>query len=180
MSTSTHYRKRWLALDLWMPDGFSTFLRKLFIEPTSHGLVQFFRYGFVAIIAFAIDFGLLYVFTSILSWHYLLSTTSSFTISAAVNYMLTTAWVFAQRDRRDRNTELMLFISICVMALLLNDLLMWAFTSALGIFYLASKLITVVIVLFWSFGARRLVFHGGWFRHGWPRKILTQPARADD
>lgn len=147
-----------------MPEGFPAFLRKLFVEPTSHGFVQFFRYGIVAIIAFGVDFGLLYVFTSIFFLFYLLSTTLSFAISAAVNYLLSTAWVFVQRTKRERSTELVLFIGICVMALLLNDILMWAFTSMLGIFYLASKLITVVIVLFWSFGARRLVFQGKLFK----------------
>jgi putative flippase GtrA len=150
------------------------------MQPTSHGFVQFFRYGIVAAIAFGIDFGLLYIFTGTFRWFYLLSATSSFTISAAVNYLLSTAWVFAQRTKRERSTELVLFIGICLIALLLNDIFMWTFTSVLGIFYLTSKLITVAIVLFWSFGARRLVFHADCLKRGWLCKFLPQSAGVDE
>ena len=155
-----------------MPSGFGSFAGKLFVQPTSHGFVQFFRYGIVAIIAFGVDFGLLYVFTGLFSWFYLLSATSSFAISVAINYLLSVTWVFAERARRERAAELALFIGICLVALLLNDILMWVFTSVLGMFYLKSKLITVTIVLSWSFGARRLVFHARCSRRGWIGRLL--------
>jgi putative flippase GtrA len=155
-----------------MSSGFGEFAGKLLLRPTSHGLVQFFRYGFVAVTAFVVDFGLLYVFTSMLSWHYLISATSSFIISVAVNYVLSVAWVFAERAKRERAAELTLFSGICVIALLLNGILMWIFTSVVGLFYLTSKLITVTIVLSWSFGARRLVFHAGHGRGGWLERLL--------
>jgi putative flippase GtrA len=145
---------------------------RLLLQPTSHGFVQFFRYGIVAIVAFGVDFGLLYALTSLFSCFYLLSATSSFAISVVVNYLLSTAWVFTERARRERGVELALFVGICIIALLLNDIFMWIFTSMLGIFYLTSKLITVTIVLFWSFGARRLLFHVDGLRHGWLGRLL--------
>ncbi|GLY75396.1 GtrA family protein [Actinoallomurus iriomotensis] len=156
-----------------MPSGITAFAGKLLLQPTSHGFVQFFRYGIVAVIAFTVDFGLLYVFTSLLSWFYLLSATSSFVISVAVNYLLSTVWVFAERARRERGVELALFVGICTVALLLNGIFMWIFTSVLGIFYLTSKLITVTIVLFWSFGARRFLFHASCLRSGWLGRFLS-------
>ncbi|MBO0854931.1 MAG: GtrA family protein [Nocardia sp.] len=64
----------------------------------------------MAIVAFAFDFGLLYVFASLFSWFYLLSATSSFAISVAVNYLLSTVWVFAERAKRERAVELALFV----------------------------------------------------------------------
>lgn len=130
-----------------------------FTAPTTSGRVQFLRYGFVAGIAFIFDFGLLYVFTSLFEWHYLLSATLSFTISVAVNYILSTLWVFTNRIERQRTHELALFLAICAVALGLNDLFMWVFTSVFDMFYLYSKLLTVVLVFFWSFGARRFVFN---------------------
>ena len=154
-----------------MPSSIAAFVRKLLLQPTSQGFVQFFRYGIVAMLAFAVDFGLLYVFTSIFSFFYLLSATSSFAISVVVNYLLSTVWVFAERAKRERGVELVLFVGICVIALLLNDMFMWIFTSLLGIFYLTSKLMTVTIVLFWSFGARRLLFHADCFRRGWLGRV---------
>lgn len=156
--------------------GIGRFLRELLLEPTSRGYVQFFRYGLVAIIAFGFDFGLLYLFTSVFQWFYLISATLAFTISVIVNYLLSTAWVFAQRTKRERSIELTLFIGICLIAVLLNDLFMWIFTSQMGIYYLTSKLMSVVIVFFWSFGARRFVFHTDFLNQEWVRKILQQTA----
>ena len=138
--------------------------RKLFIEPADHGLVQLVRYGVVAVIAFAVDFGLLFVFTSKFHLFYVLSATLSFAISVVVNYLLSVSWAFGARTERERTTEIGLFIGICVVALGLNDVFIWAFTSLFGIYYLYSKLLTVVIVFFWSFGARRFVFHSETFK----------------
>lgn len=132
---------------------------KWFTQPTGDKKVQFLRYGLVAGIAFIFDFGLLYIFTSMLDWHYLLSTTLAFAISVAVNYVLSTMWVFTSRIERQRSHEVALFIAICAVALGLNDLFMWVFTSVFSIFYLYSKLLTVTIVFFWSFGARRFIFN---------------------
>lgn len=128
-------------------------------QPTSNSKVQFLRYGLVAAIAFVFDFGGLYVFTSVFNWHYLLSATLSFTISVAVNYALSTQWVFTSRIERQKSHELALFIAICGIALGLNDVFMWLFTSVMGMYYLYSKLLTVTIVFFWSFGARRFIFN---------------------
>jgi putative flippase GtrA len=139
--------------------------RALFLEPANHGMVQFVRYGFVAVVAFAFDFGLLFVFTEYLHMFYVLSATLSFAISVVVNYFLSVSWAFGVRVERQRTVEIGLFIAICVVALSLNDVFIWLFTSAFGLYYLFSKLLTVAIVFFWSFGARRLVFHSAFFKN---------------
>jgi putative flippase GtrA len=136
-----------------------TLYQKLFIEDTQNSKVQFIRYGFVAGVAFIFDFGLLFVFTSLMNMHYLLSATLSFAISVVVNYALSTKWVFTQRVERERAHEIALFVAICTVALGLNDLFMWIFTSGFGVYYIGSKVLTVVIVFFWSFGARRYFFN---------------------
>lgn len=133
-------------------------LTTLFVTPTDRASHQFIRYGFVAAVAFVFDFGLLFVFTHYVGFFYLLSATLSFTISAVVNYYLSTLWVFSNRVERQRSHELAIFMSICLVALALNDIFMWLFTSVIGIFYLVSKILTVCIVFFWSFGARRFFF----------------------
>ena len=40
----------------------------------------------------------------------------------------------------------------------LTELLMWAFTDGLGLFYLLSKAIAAVIVLLWNFFAKKLMY----------------------
>ncbi|HYH74665.1 MAG TPA: GtrA family protein [Candidatus Saccharimonadales bacterium] len=149
------------------------FVKALFVNPTSRGRVQLVRYGMVAIVAFVVDFGLLFVFGGIFEWNYLISTTLAFSLSVIVNYYLSTLWVFARRNRRQRHLEIAIFIAICFVALLLNNLFMWVFTSLADIHYLISKLITVMLVFIWSFGARRIMFHGDLAKNTLIKKIAN-------
>lgn len=145
-------------------DAKPSLFHRLFVHETSHAGVQFLRYGVVAAIAFVADFGGLYIFTNKLHMFYLLSTTLSFTLSAALNYVLSVGWAFGSRVSRQRHIEIILFFIICAIALGLNDIFMWIFTSVIGLFYLWSKLITVTLVFFWSFGARRFLFNSKFFQ----------------
>ena len=57
-----------------------------------------------------------------------------------------------------REAEFALFIVISLIGLGLTELLMWAFTDGLGLFYLLSKAIAAIIVLLWNFFAKRLMY----------------------
>lgn len=149
-----------------------SYLRILFVDPTKNIKIHFLRYGLVAVVAFSVDFGLLYVFTSLLHFYYLVSVILAFTISVGVNYLLSIAWVFSARDARKRSIEVTLFLLICLVALFLNLFLMWMFTSVFLFYYLLSKIISVIIVFFWSFGARRFIFHSRFMRKHFPRLVL--------
>jgi len=147
-------------------------LRKLFVEPTKNAKIHFIRYGFVAVVAFAVDFGFLYIFTSYFHFYYLLSAVLSFSLSVLVNYLLSVLWVFTARDARKRSIEVTLFLLICLIALLLNIFLIWFFTSVLLVYYLVSKIIAVIIVFFWSFAARRFIFHSKFMRKYFPDLVV--------
>lgn len=134
--------------------------KKIFIHPSSHILVQIFRYGIVVAVAFPIDFGLLYIFTEKLHIYYLLSVILSFTISMLANFAMSIAWVFKARTKRALWKEIVAFFIIGFVGLGLTTLIVWVLTSKLGVFYLVSKLVAVCFVFFWSFGARRLMFEG--------------------
>ena len=132
--------------------------RKLFKDPSSHALIQLFRYGIVVAVAFPIDFILLYVFTDILHINYLISTILSFSISMTVNFAISIIWVFRSRTERALWKEITLFFIIGFVGLGLTALIVWSCTSIFNIYYLYSKLIAVCVVFFWSFGARRFMF----------------------
>jgi len=119
---------------------------------------QFFCYLFVAIIAFFIDFGLLFLLTRYLHIFYILSATFSFLISASVNYLLSTKWVFCQRSKLPLFLEIVFFALVTLIALFFNDMILWLVTEKLGVFYLLSKIIAGIIVFFWSFFSRRYLF----------------------
>jgi putative flippase GtrA len=122
--------------------------------------VQFFRYVFVGGTAFIVDCFFLYFFSDICGIYYLISAVFSFIISVLVNYMMSTKWVFNQNNIENKVLEFNLFILISTIGLVFTEILLYFFTDICGIYYLISKIISAIIVLFWNFFARRVMFYG--------------------
>ena len=133
---------------------------RLFRQPTDNIFIQMFRYIFVGGTAFAVDFFFLYFFSDICHIHYLISGILSFVISVMVNYWMSTRWVFNQDSSENRLLEFNMFLVISTIGLVFTEILLWFFTDILGMYYLISKIIAAVIVLFWNFLARRVMFYG--------------------
>lgn len=128
-------------------------LFELFKKPQPSGLVKLFRYFFVALAAYIVDFGLLIILASGFGVHYLIAATVSFIFGVAINYLLARQWVFAE-SKYGRRTEMIGVLVIGVIGLILNNLLLALFTDVFGLFYIYSKLIATVMVFFWNFLAR--------------------------
>lgn len=133
---------------------------KLFRERTDNLYLQFFRYIFVGGTAFVVDFFFLYFFSDICGIYYLISAILSFIISVLVNYIMSTKWVFNQDNIENKVLEFNLFIIISTIGLGFTEVLLYFFTDILGLYYLISKIISAIIVLFWNFLARRYLFYG--------------------
>lgn len=130
----------------------------LFKASTGNLFVQLFRYAFVGGASFIVDFGLLFVLTDACNLYYLLSATISFIAGLVTNYLLGTAWIFKHSKIQNRSLEFFLYAIVGVVGLLLNNALLYVFTTMLGIYYLVSKLITAAIVMLWNFFGRRLLY----------------------
>ena len=135
-------------------------INKLLKEKTDNLLLQFFRYIFVGGTAFVIDFGLLYVFTTYLGIYYLISAVLSFLISVLVNYVMSTKWVFNQDKINNKLVEFNLFILISTIGLVFTEIILYLLTDMCGIYYMISKIIASILVLFWNFSARRVMYYG--------------------
>lgn len=135
-------------------------INKLFKDPTDDIFLQLFRYVFVGGTAFIVDFGFLYFFSDICGIYYLISAVLSFIISVLVNYIMSTKWVFNQDNIDNRLVEFNLFILISTIGLVFTEILLYFFTDVIGLYYLISKIISAIIVLFWNFLARRVMFYG--------------------
>lgn len=135
-------------------------INKLFKDPTDDIFLQLFRYIFVGGTAFAVDFFFLYFFSDICGIYYLFSAVLSFIISVLVNYVMSTRWVFNQDNIENKVLEFNLFILISTIGLGFTEILLYFFTDIVGFYYLISKIISAIIVLFWNFLARRLMFYG--------------------
>ena len=135
-------------------------ISKLFRDPTDNIIIQLFRYVFVGGTAFVVDFFFIYFFSDICGIYYLISAVFSFIISVLVNYVMSTRWVFNQDNIENKVVEFNLFMLISTIGLVFTEILLYFFTDICGIHYLISKIISAVIVLFWNFLARRVMFYG--------------------
>ncbi len=132
------------------------FVKATFVHNTQNFWVQFLRYGFVAAIALVVDFGLLIVFKEGLGLNYIVAGTISFIFGLITNYILSVYWVFHSSKLSSKKNEFFFFGVIGLVGLLLTDFILWFCTSKLGIYYVISKVIAVIIVYCWNFGMRKV------------------------
>ena len=132
---------------------------KLFVEKTDNIFLQFFRFIFVGGTAFLIDFFIYFALVEFLNVNYLISAAIAFFISVLANYYLSTSWVFNQSQIENRAIEFNLFLAISFVGLIFTEILLYVFTDMFSINYLWSKIFASILVLFWNFSARRVMFY---------------------
>ncbi len=123
---------------------------------TDFVLVQLTRYAIVGALASFVDFGLLFAITQYLKINYLISAAVGFSAGVFINYILCTTWVFRKRTQENRLFEFLIFLSIGLIGLAINETAMWFLTERIHFHYLLSKTDSVAIVFFWNFFARRV------------------------
>lgn len=131
-------------------------INKLLKHPTESTHIQFFRYIFVGGVAFFVDFSSLYLLTDFLGVYYLISAALAFILGLITNYLLSITWVFNKRSFDNLTVEFGLFSFIGIIGLGLTEIFIWFFTAELGMYYMISKIITAILILFWNFFARKL------------------------
>ncbi len=132
-------------------------LGSVLFGPTRNILHQFARYVMVGGLAFVIDFGSLYLFTELARLYYLVSAAVAFMLGLVTNYSLSRLWVFDRRTLSSSYMEFLVFALIGVVGLGWNEVIIWFVVEKVHLHYLVAKLVSVGIVMFWNFGARKLV-----------------------
>jgi len=132
-------------------------IHKLLFEPTDNGLLQMLRYCFVGGIAALANIASLFVFTDIIGWYYLASNVLAFTIGLIVNFTICKIFVFKQ-DIGNKLFEFFMYAVIGIIGLFFDTSLLWFFTEIFGFHYMFSKICSTIIVLFWNFGARKMMY----------------------
>lgn len=117
---------------------------------------QFCRFSVVGVVAFLIDYGLLFVFTDMLYMHYLLSSMLSFSVATTFNYVYSTKYVFECKEEQNKAGQFTVFLLLSACGLLLNSMLMKTLVENMEIHYMYAKLFSAVVVSIWNFASRKI------------------------
>ena len=100
---------------------------------------------------------LLFILTEFADINYLIAAIIAFTTGMLIVYLLSISWVFPNRSLKSRQKEIWIFFVIGVIGLGLNEVIIWSFTEFVNFHYMASKLISTMIVYFWNFFNRKYI-----------------------
>ncbi|MBQ9690596.1 MAG: GtrA family protein [Eggerthellaceae bacterium] len=120
-----------------------------------HLFEQFLKFAAVGITAFFIDIGLLIFLTEVNGFDYLVSATISFTVSTIFNYVFSMRYVYVHKDNLTLQREMRIFFALSVVALLLNNALMFASVEILRADYRISKIFVTFLVSIYNFFSRK-------------------------
>lgn len=140
-------------------------LKKLFFEPTTNNVIQFFRYCFVGGIATIVEGATLftiqhYILSDENSVYVYLSQAIAFVLGTITNFILSRLFVF-QANKKSTNTsgEFLIVFVISAVGLLFKEGLLWCFYAKLGIHYMLVWVVSTAIVLIWNYVARRVFIY---------------------
>ena len=102
--------------------------------------------GFCACIEF-ITFNFLIKFTKI---EYLVANVISIVIAIIINYMLSRAFVF-EKSRYSKRNEFLSFILFSVLAIALNQIILWMFFEVIKLDIQLCKALAIIIVAFFNY-----------------------------
>lgn len=139
---------------------FSLNLKALFFKPSTNSYIQVFRYLFVGGVAFVVDGGSLWLFESLLNFHYLIATAIAFIFGLITNFCLAKTFVFnAEKAKFNVVTEFISYGLIGLVGLLLTMGLMFIGVDIFSLPVMITKCFAVIIVLFWNYGARKIIIY---------------------
>ncbi|MEJ2699266.1 MAG: GtrA family protein [Desulfuromonadales bacterium] len=119
-------------------------------------LKEFRRFFFAGGLAFLSDFTVFFSLTHFLRVHYLISNLFGFSAGLLVSYLLSIKWVFQHRKIKKAHHEFVLFAGFALLSFVLNELLLWFFVQAFGIYYLAAKILATGATFLFNFSTKKL------------------------
>lgn len=123
-------------------------------------VLQYAKFAIVGIISVMVD----YVFMVFLAENsafgldYFQASAFSYTLSVFVNYILSMKYVFQGRDDMGKVKEASIFFMLSLVGLFLNQMIMWMAVELFGIYYVAAKLLSTLLVTNYNFISRKKFF----------------------
>ena len=123
-------------------------------------VAQIMKFGVVGVIATVIDFGVMNILYYGLGLDILISNTSGFVISLIFNYLASMKYVFAHKEGMSRRREFAIFVVLSVIGLVLNDGIVLALKSGLGLEANLAKICATALVMVYNFVTRKIFLEG--------------------
>jgi putative flippase GtrA len=117
------------------------------------------RYFFVGGAAAVVDISLFSIFASYLGWPWIPVSVATFIIATLINYFLSIRFVFESGTRHKKHVEVIGVFVVSILALLVNQLVLYLAIEFVGLHLILSKVIATGAVFFWNYyGRRKFVF----------------------
>ena len=108
-----------------------------------------FRFGVVGVLTAILHYGLLYVGVEALGLNATLSSSLGFVVAVIFNYLMHYTWTFGEPAPHGQTLQRYLVMISC--GFLLNGLVMDAGVRWLGLHYLLTQGLALVVVVLWNF-----------------------------
>ena len=125
------------------------------MEKLKELVLQFCKFGMVGTFCFCIDYGLMILLTESHMMTYYASSAVSFIASVVVNYVLSMRFVFVSKEGMSKIQEIMIFITLSMVGLLLNQMIRCLAVELLGMFYAVAKVFATLMVTAYNFISRK-------------------------
>jgi putative flippase GtrA len=89
----------------------------------------------------------------------LVAAAGGFIAGLAVNYALSSKYVFKNSKLKSRTLEFVMFGVVGLIGLGILSLSMWLLVSVLGVQYLIAKCLATVVVYVWNFVGRKALYN---------------------
>ncbi len=122
----------------------SSIIRKLYSK--SRNLIL---YGIIGCCSSGLDFLLYTLFVSVFGWHYIFSNSLSVIAGITTSFTLNRNYNFKVKDKTKQRFSIFLAVGLCGM--LLSNLILWCCIDKMEINKIASKLLSIVLVVFFQF-----------------------------
>lgn len=115
------------------------------------------RYLAASALALAIDFTTYVALIRLAGVPYLVAAPIGFALGLAAIYALSVRWVFARRRLADARVEFVVFASIGIAGMALNQAVIFAAVEWLALSYEPAKMVSAAAVFCFNFGLRKLL-----------------------
>lgn len=120
---------------------------------------QLFKFLVTGGVALVVNISTLYLFTSVLGIHYLVSSICSFSVAVAVNFMLQKFWTFGHTEGNIYREATSFLVLQIIVNLFLNTALLYSLVEYLHIYYLLSQVVvSLVLAVVTFFIAKKYIF----------------------